>query len=110
MSGELFENLVIAETVKLIRTLALDAEPYFYRTRSGMEVDLLLRTPAGVLCLEIKNRERAAPADLRSMRALAGALGDRFLGGLVVTHGGSIRALDDDGRFWSVPLHRLFSS
>jgi len=109
MSGELFENLVIAETVKLIRTVGLDAEPYFYRTRSGMEVDLVLRTPAGVLGFEIKNRERTAPADLRSMTALAAALGDRFLGGIVVTRGGTIRALDDDRRFWSVPIHRLYS-
>jgi predicted AAA+ superfamily ATPase len=109
LTGQLFENLAVAEVIKLIRTCALDGEPYFYRTRSGMEVDLLLRMPAGLLCLEMKNRDRAAARDLRAMRTLADTLGQRFLGGLVVTNGGLLEALDNAGRFWAVPLHRLLT-
>lgn len=109
LTGQLFENLVVAEVIKLLRTRALDAEPYFYRTRSGMEVDLLLRMPVGMLCLEVKSRDRAAANDLRAMSTLADALGRRFLGGLVVTNGGLLERLDEAGRFWAVPIHRLLA-
>jgi predicted AAA+ superfamily ATPase len=109
VTGQLFENLAVAEVIKLIRTCALDGEPYFYRTRSGMEVDLLLRMPAGLLCLEMKNRDRAVARDLRPMRTLAETIGQRFLGGLVVTNGGLLKPLDEAGRFWAVPLHRLLT-
>ena len=109
LTGLLFENLVVAEAVKLIRTLGLDSEPYFYRTRSGMEVDLALTTPSGVLCLEIKSRSSGVATDLRAMRSIAEALGSRFKGGIVVTRGGKLRCMDDAGSFWSVPAHRLFT-
>ncbi len=109
LTGELFENLAVAEAIKIIRTAAMDAEPYFYRTRSGMEVDLILRTPTGCICLEVKNRSRALPADCRGLRSLAAALNDRFLGGIVITNGGQIHRIDDSGLFWGIPFHRLFS-
>jgi predicted AAA+ superfamily ATPase len=108
-TGSLFETQVVAEVVKLIRTLGLQVEPFFYRTRSGLEVDLLLATPGGLICAEVKSREAASDNDLRGMRAVARAAGRRFLGGLVVLKGGRIEPLDDSRRFWSVPAHRLLS-
>lgn len=109
LTGPLFETLVVAEAIKIIRTLGLEVEPFFYRTRSGLEVDLVLATPAGLLALEAKARPAWAPSDLRGLRALAEALGTRFLGGLVVTSGGPLEPARDDRRFWSVPAHRLFT-
>jgi len=109
LTGPLFETLVVAETVKLVRTFGLEAETFFYRTRSGLEVDLVLLTPAGVLAIEAKARPAWAPPDLRGLRALAAALGPRFLGGIVVTSGGPVEAARDDRRFWCVPVHRLFA-
>jgi len=109
LTGPLFETLVVAEAVKIVRTLGLEVEPFFYRTRSGLEVDLVLATPAGLLALEAKARPAWDPSDLRGLRALAEALGTRFLGGLVVTSGGPLEPARDDRRFWSVPAHRLFT-
>jgi predicted AAA+ superfamily ATPase len=109
LSGSLFETFVIGEAIKLIRTLGLEVESFFYRTRSGMEVDGLLSSSRGVLALEAKARPGWAPSDLSGMRALADALGVRFRGGLVVTSGGALERASSDGRFWCVPAHRLFS-
>jgi hypothetical protein len=109
MPGPLFETLVVAEAVKLVRTLGLSAEPAHYRTRSGMEIDLLLTTSAGTIALEAKGRESAASADFRSLRAFGDALGADFLGGIVVTRGGALGVLPGDPRCWAVPLHRLMS-
>ena len=50
--------------------MAPDVKMYFYRTRSRMEVDLLLETPGGVLAVEVKNRGQAYPEDARSLARL----------------------------------------
>ncbi|MEM8960517.1 MAG: ATP-binding protein [Acidobacteriota bacterium] len=108
LAGALFETLVIGECQKWISTMARDAELCFYRTRSGLEVDLLVETPGGVLAIEIKGRDRAHSSDMRGLKTLRGALGDEWRGGLVVTRGRDIRLLDESHDIWEVPLHRLF--
>jgi len=72
-SGQLYEAMVVAEIVKWMRTRGKEAELYFYRTRSGMEVDLLLETPAGIIAMEIKSRAGAFAKDAQAMRMVAGA-------------------------------------
>lgn len=109
LTGPLFENLVISEVVKWIRTTGSSARASFYRTRSGMEVDLLLETPSGLMGLEIKNREIVDGSDAGSLRSLAAAAGARWLCGAVVHRGATIDALDPKHRIWSIPAHRLLA-
>lgn len=108
LTGAQFEGLVVLECLKWIGTMASDAELFFYRTRSGFEVDLLIDTPRGILGLEVESRPEAVASDTRGLVALAEALGDRWLGGLVVTRGGEIRPLRPESSIWSVSAHRLF--
>jgi predicted AAA+ superfamily ATPase len=108
LTGALFETLVVSECQKWISTLAAEARLYSYRTVSGLEVDLLLETPHGVLAIETKNRGQAVAADARSMLAVAQALGRRWLGGLVVYRGRTITPVRPDASIWAVPAHRLF--
>lgn len=110
LTGPLFETLVVIEAHKAVSTLSPDARLSFYRTRSGLEVDLLVETPDGLLALECKNRPDAHPRDLTALRRLAEALGPRWRGGLVVTTGRLIDCLDPSLRLWSVPAHRLFGA
>jgi predicted AAA+ superfamily ATPase len=110
VSGALFETLVVSEVAKLVRTLSLDCSLSFYRTRSGLEVDLVVETPAGMLAFECKARSTAVPSDFRGLRRVASVIGDRFLFGAVVTLGGRLDrppGLKGEGPFWTVPLHRL---
>lgn len=106
--GPLFESLVVAEAQKLSRTLSLEAELSFYRSRSGLEVDLLVDTPKGLLAFEIKARESSSAVDFRPLRLLADRLGKRLLASFVVTSGGSLARGPADGPFWAIPFHRLF--
>jgi hypothetical protein len=106
--GPLFESLVVAEAQKIAKTLSLEAELSFYRSRSGLEVDLLVDTPRGVLAFEIKARETSSPTDYRPLRLLAERLGSRLLASFVVTSGGALTRGPSDGPFWSIPFHRLF--
>jgi len=105
--GGLFETMVVGELKKWSSAAGVDAEWFFYRTRSGLEVDLLLETSAGAIGLEIKHRPAAVPSDARGLLAIAAALGDRWRGGLVVTCGGQLEPLVAERSIWTVPVHRL---
>lgn len=107
LSGALFENLVVAEIVKTIKTTGAAATPWFYATRSGLEIDLLVQTGARFVGLEIKSRAEVASADTRGLRAVAQALGERWRGGIVVHSGRALTLLDPELDLWAGPAHRL---
>ena len=106
ITGPLFETLVVSEARKWIDTLGRDTMLWFYRTRSGREVDLLATTAAGVIGVEVKNRSRVGRVDCSSLRALGKMLGDEWVGGLVVHRGEDLVELEPS--VWAVPVHRLF--
>ncbi len=107
LSGPQFENLVVAEVVKDLRTSGSTMQPWFYATRSGLEVDLLLQSGTHFVGVEIKGRTRADPSDTRSLRSLAQALGPRWRGGMVVHRGRELVRLDEALDLWAMPVHRL---
>ena len=107
MTGAMFESLVIGEIHKWIRTTGADVEPSFYRSRSGLEVDLMLETPHGIVGIAVKQAERAHSADARGLRRIAPHCEPRWLGGIVVCNGGRIERIDAATNTWAVPLHRL---
>jgi predicted AAA+ superfamily ATPase len=109
ITGDMFETLVVTELHKWFTTAARDVPRYFYRTRSGLEVDLLMETPGGLMGIEIKSRARAHRRDARGLRALAEHLGASWRGGLVVSRGGPVEPIDSEHNIWSVPAHRLLT-
>ncbi len=106
LSGQVYESMVVAEIVKWVRTRGLDLGIYFYRTRSGMEVDLVIETSSGLLGIEIKSRALLAPKDIRPMKILAEHLRKNWIGGLVVYTGDEIKRVGPHG-IWAVPSKRL---
>ena len=107
LDGPLFETLVVGEIRKWIDTRGRDVEMTFYRTRSGLEVDVLLRTEHGIFGVEIKSRDTVQNKDWKGLRAIAEVLGEEWLGGLVVYQGRRLYPLDADLRIHAVPVHRL---
>jgi predicted AAA+ superfamily ATPase len=107
MTGQVYETMVVGEIVKWLRTCQSDAELYFYRTRFGMEVDLLLETPAGLIGMEIKSRSTVFEKDARPLQAVAEALGGQWRGGLILYAGNRITRIDSPD-IWALPSRRLF--
>jgi predicted AAA+ superfamily ATPase len=107
LTGEQFETLVVGEIHKWCSTMARDVALSFYRTRSGLEVDLMLQTSAGILGIEIKNRARVVRGDSSALRSVGSELGTEWLGGLVVYRGDRVERLDEELGIWAVPIHRL---
>lgn len=108
-SGEVYETMVVTEIFKWMRTAQRNAEMFFYRTRSGLELDVLLRTERGFIGMEIKGREAIVPSDIRPMKDIAAALKTHWAGGLVIYRGDEIRRLAEPA-IWAVPSRRLFIS
>ncbi len=106
-SGEIYETMVVDEFYKWIKTAQITAEMYFYRTRSGLELDLLIQTEQGLIGIEIKGRQTIVQSDIRPMKEIAAILGKNWLGGLVVYQGNEITKLSEPG-IWAVPSRRLF--
>ena len=107
LTGELYEMMVVSEIYKWINTMLPDVDMYFYRTRSGMEVDLILETRHGIIGIEIKSRSTISTTDLRGLRSIADHLKSQWLGGLVIYNGFEIIELSDSPAIWAVPFHRL---
>jgi predicted AAA+ superfamily ATPase len=109
VTGQLYETMVVGEMIKWIRTWQRDTVLYFYRTRSGMEVDLFLETEHGLIGIEIKSRTNVSGKDIRPLREIAGRLGERWSGGLVVYMGKKIFRIAEPN-IWAVPSRRLFQA
>jgi predicted AAA+ superfamily ATPase len=107
LSGEVYETMVVSEIHKWIKTMQDDVEMYFYRTRSGLEVDIILKTRSGLLGLEIKSHA-ATYSDTYGLRAIAGQLKDEWKGGIVVYSGDEIKRIAEP-EIWAVPSKRLFT-
>lgn len=67
--GRSFESFVIEEIIKgLQSTDVVNWQPYYYRTRNGAEVDLILDGPFGTLPIEIKYGHQVNMRQLTSLR------------------------------------------
>jgi hypothetical protein len=108
VTGEIYETMVVAEIFKWIKTMQRDVEVYFYRTRSGLELDLMLQTSYGLIGMEIKGRKNIVQSDLRAIKEVARKLGSQWLGGVVIYRGEGIRRLAEPD-IWAVPSYRLFT-
>ncbi len=107
ISGEVYETMVVGEIFKWVKTTQKNVELYFYRTRSGLELDLLLQTENGYIGMEIKGRKQIASSDLRPMKEIAHGLGKEWQGGVLIYQGDSIKKIDEPN-IWAIPSRRLF--
>ena len=80
LRGGLFENLVLAEILKSYDAQGRVAPVYFWQDKTGREVDFLLKTPTGLLALEVKASQTLGPDDFRQLtrwRGLSGGPAER---------------------------------
>jgi uncharacterized protein len=70
VEGRLFEHLIVLEVIRHLDYARQEARPFFWRTNTGSEVDLVIeKHGALVAAIEIKNRERVGGADLAGLRS-----------------------------------------
>jgi predicted AAA+ superfamily ATPase len=69
IDGQALEGLVAQHLRAWIAYSRLKRELFFWRTRSGVEVDFVIYGPDGLWALEVKNTGRIRPDDLRGLRS-----------------------------------------
>ena len=107
ITGELLETFVVGECYKWVKTMRPAVEIWFYRSRGGLEVDLLLSTPEGLWGIEVKMSRSLSGAQTSALRRLANSLNENWRGGIVVYRGERLERLGDN--LWAVPLERFLS-
>lgn len=106
--GHLLETFVVGELLRQASWLDETVTCGHWRTYDGDEIDLVVeRGDGGILAFEVKAAGRVPGAEMRHLRKLRNALGERFLGGVALYTG--TRAYRFDDRLWVMPVDRLWT-
>ncbi|GGK34814.1 hypothetical protein GCM10010124_29330 [Pilimelia terevasa] len=105
--GHLLETFVVGELRKQASWLDQAVTIGHWRTHDGDEVDYVIEFDDGrVLAFEVKANERVPGADLKGLRTLRNALGDRFVAGVALSTGQ--RSFTYEDRIHVMPIDRLW--
>lgn len=104
--GSLLETFVAMELRKAAGWGEEAVQMFHYRTQSGQEVDVLLENGRGQLVgIEVKASSTVTSGDFASLRAVAEAVGDSFVRGMVLYTGSQVIPFGE--RMHAVPLSIL---
>lgn len=79
----------------------------YYRDHDQMEVDVIIESTDGHLVgVEVKAAATVGTSDLRGLKRMASAAGDRFKLGVVLYDGTEILPLGE--RLWAAPISTLW--
>jgi len=87
MAGPILETVVLTEILKVLTNRGMDPDVYFWRTSSGVEVDLLVQVEGRLIPLEVKKSATPRPSMADSIRAFQEDLGKRAGPGYLVHPG-----------------------
>lgn len=99
IEGAALEGLVAQHLRAWLAYRQNDAELFFWRTRSGVEVDFVIHGAAGFWAIEVKNTARVRPEDVRSLEAFGT---DYPQAVLALLYRGTRR--ERRGRVWILPV------
>lgn len=105
MAGPLFETAVVAELAKAFYHRGLPPPLWYWRSRDGWEVDLLVELGGKLHPVEVKATATPRPAHADSLTRWRSLAGERAGGGLVVTRAPEASSLLPGVRV--LPWHRL---
>ncbi len=107
IAGALLENFVVMELKKQMGWSRGLPSLWHYRTHDGLEVDVVLESPAGdVVGIEVKSGVTLSRNDWRGLRALREDAGARFRRGVVLYGGSEVVPFGED--LLAVPLSALW--
>jgi len=105
--GAMFETFVLQELRRQASWRPTPIDFFHYRDRDDYEVDIVLEQGSTALVgVEVKAAASVNDADLRGLRRLRGAAGERFRAGVVIYDGSATIPLED--RLFAVPVRRMW--
>jgi len=100
--GQIFESFAIEETLKGMNSLAIGKWDYaYYRTKNGVEIDLILDGPFGTLPIEIKSGTSTNIQKLKSLKYFIES--QKLPLGMVINNSDKIQMISEN--IIQVPIH-----
>jgi hypothetical protein len=107
--GPLLESFVVSEVLKIATWSEKRLRFSHFRTKDQDEVDLVIEDRRGrVIGIEVKASATVRPQDLRGLRQLQAAVGDKFVHGLVLHDHDRITPFDE--KLHAVPVSMLWET
>ena len=108
LMGRLLESYVVGELRKQVSWADSRTALYFFRTATGLEVDVVLERPDGsVAGIEVKASASVGASDFAALKTLRNQLGQLFRAGVVLYLGDQVVPFGD--KLWLVPLPALWA-
>lgn len=105
--GRLLENFVVAELIKQIGWSKLDCELFHFRTRTGFEVDFIIKNQDGRLVpIEVKLAKSVSGDDFRGIDYFASQFMRNYHRGIVLYCGKRLIAFGNNR--WALPIDMLW--
>lgn len=105
LGGPILETAVLAEIVKTLTHRGQQPQVFFWRTSTGVEVDIVVETNGKLVPIEVKLSSTPRPAMASSIKIFREDFGEKALAGYVV-HPGDVR-LPLGANITALPLGRL---
>jgi uncharacterized protein len=88
LMGSVLENFVLAELYKQATWSTTRVKTYYFRTVTGIEVDIVLEDQAGhSIGIEVKSSDTVSSSDFKGLRYLEEAIGKNFIRGILLYTG-----------------------
>ncbi len=104
-TGHHLENLVLVDLLAWRDSRIPRPEILYWRTASGLEVDLVIEHRGGLLPIEVKSTRRPGPGDVRALEAFRDEYPDLVAGGLLLHDGEEVQWLSRG--ILGAPWHRV---
>lgn len=105
--GNVLENFVATELLKLIANKGSCFNLHHFRTGDNKEADFVLEQPNGKLAaIEVKSRDRLDKSDFKGLEALQALTGEDFVCGVVLYRGKDVVPFGKN--LWGVPMSNLW--
>ncbi len=101
--GKIFEGFVVDEILKQIDYHQLGWKPSYFRTKTGLEVDLILTQGTHSVAIEIKSSRKISQGDTLSLQKLM-KMDQTIQRGFVVSRQPTFQIND---RTWNIPVWNL---
>ena len=84
MRGPVFETMVVAEWVKAFYNRGERPELYYWRSKAGLEIDLIIDRNSRLYPIEIKATSTIMPGHTENLNRWKKLAGDMAAGGLII--------------------------
>lgn len=110
LRGNLFENMIVMETLKFRFNRGRSDNLSFYRDSSGNEVDLVMEFGSGVFPIEIKAGATINADYFKGLKAFTKVIGDISWGSAIVYGGDTIQERTGCRIYPASSIHELLQS